>query len=501
MRRSWLRIVPLVLVLLPLVLPGYGQAQSRQWSRPVDISDAGTDTPYARAAWFPNLAADPDGTLHVTWYGGISRGDAETDFIDLLMYRSLRGGVWQPVQDVVYAGKGGFTVRNSIVAARDGQLHAMIRMGTAAYHVSAPWADTQSAQSWSEPVRIGDGAYYTALATDSRGALFAFWTGRESELYYRRSLDGGHTWSEQANLSNLPDGEDRPQVVVDAYDRVHLLWGHGFDWYGGLGKPESGVYRRSDDGGTTWSAPVIFALPGYAILQPSLAVSQEGNPLVVYRTVENDRMFFQRSLDGGNSWEPPGEIPGVSARDINDPPLDTYSLATDSLNRVHLLLPGFRKSVPQSDPELLHLIWDGSRWSEPQVVMSQPFLAPEWPQLIVERGTQLHAVWFTRNKLFAIDKSQADRQIWYSTLALDGPSQAPAAVFTVTPTSVATAAPTVASAATPTPTALPAVVRTAPPGSGSPAWERQGLAVVGLALIPFVGIMAVLLLILAWRRR
>jgi hypothetical protein len=320
-------------------------------------------------------------------------------------------------------------------------------------------------------------------------------------LYYRRSLDGGRTWSEQTTIANMPDGEDRPQVVVDARDRVHLLWGHGFDWYSGEGKPESGVYRRSDDGGVTWTAPVLFALPGYAILQPSLAVSQEGNPLIVYRTVENDRVFFQRSQDGGNTWEPPGEIPGVAARNINDPPLDTYSLVSDSLNRIHLLMVGFRRSALQSDPELLHLMWDGTGWSEPQVVMSQPFLAPEWPQLVVERGTQLHAVWFTRNRLFELDKNQTDRQIWYSTLALDGPSQAPAPVFTATPVLVATAAPTAASVVTPTPTALPAVARAAPPASGPPAWERQGLEVVGLALLPLVGLLTIVILILAWRRR
>lgn len=471
------------------------------WAPPFDVSGAGL-------GWFADLAIGPSGSVHVIWYRGTASGKgAERAIVDLLMYRRLERGTWSPPNDVAVAGTGGYTVRNSVAFGPDGRLHVLLRNTTRVVQISAPWDAAWSAHGWSAPRAIsGAGAaYYSALAIDGRGVLHALWSEAIpddpqkpraecpscSDLFYRRSGDGGDSWSPPVNLSQSSDGENRPQILVDRRGRLHAVWDEGADWYAGAGIPAAGVYRRSDDGGASWSAPVRFRVASGAVQQTALALTGDGDPLVVYRGVHDDRLYMQRSADGGATWGAPSQIPGVRARDLNDNNLDRYSLATDGAGHVHLLMVGFPPGAASGTPQLLHLAWDGAAWSAASVVMDQPTLYPEWPRIAVAGGNRLHAVWFTRNReaLFASDSKLARYQVWYSTRAFDAPALGDPPLFTPTPTSApapTAAAPTPA----PTPTPLPLALAQAPLAGGPPAWELPGLLTVALALLPSIGLLA-----------
>lgn len=150
------------------------------------------------------------------------------------------------MNDIAFTCVGGFTVRNSIAVTPDGHLHALVRRCTDVTAVSAPVQQAWSARAWSKPQRLGS-SYYNAIAADSKGVLHAFYNeaviGTEegnrllSEIFYRRSTDGGQTWTVRANLAQLPGGDERIQVKVDGRDRLHVVWDHGSDWYLGLDRP------------------------------------------------------------------------------------------------------------------------------------------------------------------------------------------------------------------------------------------------------------------------
>jgi hypothetical protein len=511
MRRLYTLPFLLAAIAILAAVPSATVAQVASWSQPFEISDT------ARFSWFPDLAVGADDTVHIVWASGDPDPESPRDgtkAIDLLRYRELRAGAWSATNDILYTGRGGYTVRNSVAVGRDGRLYVLVRMGVQIYITSAPQEASWSARSWTPPLRLSNIiGYYTALAVDGANTLHAFWSEAAqpndddtcpncSDLFYRRSSDGGATWSEPQNLSHTPSGENRPQVVVDERNRIHAVWDQGVDWYAGAGKPEVGVYRRSDDGGLTWSNPVNFTAGGRPVQQTSLAVDTQGNPLVVFRDAESDRVYFQSSPDGGDSWSPVGEIPGVRARDLNDNNLDTYALAVDGAGRAHLLLNGFPidRATVNPNPWLLHLTWDGNRWSAPDAVMSNE-LFPEWPQLVISEGNQLHAVWFTRRSIDRFSSEDgAWYQVWYSTLVVDAPTRPPPPTFTPLPSSPPTVIQTTLTAE-PTATSLPAVARQVPPPDGPPAWELQGMQVIGLALLPLAGLMALVTLVLAFRRR
>lgn len=510
-------------------------AQRSGWTTPFEvsppvpgISDASlqlSPTPSADgkeirygSSWFPSIAIGPQGSIHIVWYSGIATTGDSSGSIDLLMYRELRDGVWSPVNNVAVTASGGFTVRNSMMMSRDGRLHVLMRTGTRIRHTSAPWSQAFNAVSWSEPRLVsGDGAYYTVLGVDQQGRLHAFWSqavpdppGKPrpecpgcANLFYRFSDTGGDTWSEPVNLSNSPYGDNRPQVKVDSNDRVHVVWDQGLDWYAGQGKPKHGVYRRSDDRGVTWRPPVYFTVPDDAVQQTTLGIAGGDHPIVVYRTLKGN-IFYQYSRDGGDTWSAPERVPGVVARDTQGNNLDQYTMATDGAGQVHLLMVGYLTTqtniIPDLSPPpaLLHLTWNGSRWSAPEVVVAND-LFPEWPVLAVSNGNRLHAVWYTRSLEDRSISERARYRVWYNSRSLGLPETAPLPLFTAVPTPVPTAAPTV-TPVPPTPTPLPEDVATAPPITNPPRWESAALPVLALALLPSIAIVAIVYTIRRWRR-
>jgi hypothetical protein len=533
-----LLILPAFLISGLLASAASISAQEGVWQRPFEVSKPYTnaaDNPYS-TAWFPNLAVSPDGSVHVVWYSGIQRSSERGDSLDLLMYRVLRNGRWSDVNNIVLTTDGGYTVRNSIAIGRDGRLHVSLRSRTKIAYTSAPWEEAWSARSWKTPYPVSsqNGAYYNSIAVDSRNILHVVWSETIfddtsgpvrlchdcANLFYRRSTDNGQTWSSPINLSNSPDGDNRPQIVIDSLDRIHVVWDNGRDWYAGAGVPKRGVYRRSDDGGQTWSAPVSFAPPKSkpdpvdedgnlkanpdAPQQTTLAVRRDGNPVVVYRTV-GGKLYFQTSNDGGDSWNPPRPITSVTARDTEGDYLDKYSMVTDGAGNVHLLMVGYAKlsatdTPTAKPPALLRLIWNGASWSLPEAVIANE-MYPEYPTAAIS-GNTIHVVWYSRS---AEDRFTSDRsryRVWYTQRTLSGAALPPLQLFTPVPVSEPTVVPTAVVA--PSPTALLTSVIAAPALERPPAWEAEAMPLILLAILPTVaviGLITGLLLILRRRQR
>jgi hypothetical protein len=503
--RQWRRFAAVALCCLAMVAPGAATAQDGAWRPPLELSDIRQ----SKWSWFPDIAVKPDGSVAVIWCSFPKAVDYTGDpiSIDALMYRELKDDRWSAINDLYSAQysiaqrnilEGAYTVRNSMVAGRDGKLHIVFRRETDAAYMHAPWERSFSYNDWSSLVTLADsGAYYNALAIDSRANLHVFYTESVRDtairqrpgcpncanLFYRYSNDGGETWSLSVNLSADLEGANRPQAAVDRFDRVHVVWDEGFDWYAGRGQPKYGAYRRSDDGGRTWSPPIRLGVLDDGSYQTTLAVDRDGNPIVVYRTAQ--WLYFQRSRDGGATWENPVEIPGVEARSATDPNLDRYSMEFDGAGNAHLLAVGFRTESKGSIPALLHLVWDGQRWSDPEVIYEGP-LYPEWPRLAIAEGNRLHAVWFSRVVLYGDDVDI--KQIWYSTKQLGGPAVAPPPLFTPTALPTATPAPTMP----PAPTSPPRQALAARGLEAPLTWERSSIDMVGVALLPVAGLLALL---------
>jgi hypothetical protein len=499
------QLIVVLLISLAATSPHPLQAEET-WTPPVEISED-------QFGWFPDLAADHEGTVHIIWGSGALAPDAANSSdpdasLDLLRYRALRNGVWTPMNDVAFTCTGGYTVRNSLVVNADGRLQALVRTCFEVSTMSVPVDQAWSALSWSAPQSLGS-SYYNALAADSQGRLHALYQdlifsepgqpNLASEIFYRRSEDGGQSWSVRTNLTNLPGGDERMQIKVDQRDRIHVVWDHGSDWYLGIDRPDYGIYRRSDDGGENWQPKILLGIAGEPIAQNTIGVNLDGNPLVVYRSATSGQVFFQYSPDGGDTWSAAELLAGVQARDVLELGLDHYSMAVDSANRIHLLMVGFPEGSRASIPMLLHLVWDGQRWSEPTIIAQGPNY-PMWPRVTIAQGNQLHAVWFT----YTETSGWGERRVWHSSKQLDSPFVAPPAPISLP----AAAAPlSVVDSSTELPLEIQPPPATAaqptsfgnlpPPG---PMGAQSDLVGIVLALTVVLGLLGIVTLFTLWRR-
>ena len=118
------------------------------------------------------------------------------------------------------------------------------------------------------------------------------------QLYYRRSRDAGVTWAVERNLTGeivpQPIHWWRPSLAAQA-DQLHLTF-----WEVDLDGGMSVWAMQSLDTGATWSAPLLLS-DGPAAEHPAVALSPSGTAHFAWQDSfgGNDEMFYRRLVAGG----------------------------------------------------------------------------------------------------------------------------------------------------------------------------------------------------------
>ncbi len=168
---------------------------------------------------------------------------------------------------------------------------------------------TDGGISWSADTRLTNNAadsYYPSVAVSAQApalAVHVVWVDERdgnSEIYYKRSADGGLSWGADTRLTNNTATSFHPSVTVSG-SVVHVVWNDNRN-----GKPEI-YYKRSTDGGINWGADTRLTNNFANSLCPSVAVSAQAPALAVYVTFVDERngnsqIYYKRSTDGGISW-------------------------------------------------------------------------------------------------------------------------------------------------------------------------------------------------------
>lgn len=504
------------------LLPLRAGAAELRWSEPLQLSKA--ISPDFVIASSPDFTVDFSGTLHTVWYSVAQRADEQrSGFSDMVLYRARVNGAWTPghaifsqdrpfVGDAFSTTTGGagarntsFELRANVLAGNDSQLHMVMGNPTSQWFLNAPLNEVVYSMTILPPWPLGQGAR-SQIAGSRDGTLYALLSaippGLEdldtpsactscTDIFFRRSEDGGLTWSRPENLSRQEQNDHEPQLAVDAREQMHVIWERQANT---ADEPSAIIYRRSNDQGQSWQEPIPMALPGEDATQGVIAASSTNVVMVVYQGALSGGIFYQYSPDGGLNWSTPGLIPSVVSRGVALAGYARFSLAADGNGHIHLLMVGLPPAADGLSAQLLHLVWDGTNWSEP-IALASGAPNPLGPRLLIERGNRLHALWFTSNP---DPLSGADQQaVWYSEAALAAPELAPAATLTPLPTAVPPATPTVR--IVPTATPLPLALREQATVDGPPLWELRGLQGVAMGLLA-AGLLLALVAMLRLRR-
>jgi len=178
---------------------------------------------------------------------------------------------------------------------------------------------TDAGATWGADTRLTNNTGYSASpSTCINGQIVHLIWGDDSdgneEIYYKRSTDGGVSWGADTRLTNNPAIQRYPSISISG-NAVHLVW---FDDRDGGGYNTEIYYKKSSDGGINWGPDTrLTNNPGYSAI-PSVFASGTAVHVVWYDERDgNDEIYYKRSIDGGTSWEPDTRLTNNTSESIN----------------------------------------------------------------------------------------------------------------------------------------------------------------------------------------
>ncbi|MFA5011669.1 MAG: exo-alpha-sialidase [Ignavibacteria bacterium] len=130
---------------------------------------------------------------------------------------------------------------------------------------------TDGGTNWGADTRLTnntDDSHSPSIAVSDTpiNVVWCDWRDGNAEIYYKRSADGGTTWEADIRLTNNTEWSRYPSIAVSGL-LVHVIWE---DWRDG--KSEI-YYKRSADGGASWEADTRLTNNNDYSSLPSIAVS------------------------------------------------------------------------------------------------------------------------------------------------------------------------------------------------------------------------------------
>lgn len=290
-----------------VILAGCGGQEKIQLSEPRTVS-ASTSVGTA-----PMFAVSDDGQQATAWVSAPKGGS------DGRLYVSVGGGAPSELRDSLGPIEPHGESPPKIAYASDGSLDALYVVGKVAPGKRFPLGALRFARSpdggktWEQPVTVTDDSAFGshnfhALHVARDGTIYAAWLdGRsgESHAFATRSEDGGKTWAPNRAISA---GEACPccrtALATAPGGIVYVAWRAVLP-----GNIREIVVARSNDRGTTWSAPVQVQTDNWKVdacphAGPALAMDHQQRLHVTWWSGKEGAagVFYARSDDGGKSF-------------------------------------------------------------------------------------------------------------------------------------------------------------------------------------------------------
>ncbi len=157
--------------------------------------------------------------------------------------------------------------------------------------------------TWSADIRLTNNSavqWYPSLFSSKLDVCIVWQDARDlnDEIYCKRSADGGVTWGADTRLTNNTFDSQYPSIAISSSE-VHVVWFENRD-----GNQEI-YYKKSTDGGINWGADTRLTNNAGDSWYPTLSVNGSVVHVVWYDSRDgNDEIYYKRSTDGGLNWGP-----------------------------------------------------------------------------------------------------------------------------------------------------------------------------------------------------
>ena len=438
--RSFIRLIFIIPLTIALNITTSSVIAVNTWSpqERVPVYDDSTEPPY--------MVADQNQTVHAFASQWVGEGEGNPEVAIVYNQWSLERGWTVPI-DILLSPLNHFAWVQDAHLDQTGTIHIIFFGGNNIeaniYYSRAPAIKANDAKSWSIPVLAGGGATTNnaaAFIADDHGRFYILYGGNRdgNGLYAASSIDGGDTWTTPTPIYSTNDDKFPYglQMYLGQSDWIHAIW--NVVTPGGQGREI--YYSRMKVGDTQWSEPIKLAeaQTGYGTNTPTI-IEHKGNVFAIYNMTP--KITMRRSEDGGQTWSNPVVLfsrhVGVNG---------ILSLVIDSSDNLHLF---FGQRIPGiGSPDIhgmWHSIWLAGYWSEPEAVVSGPAVMsgeksfdPYNARAVVSQGNVILVTWRTDPG----NGIENENGVWYSYLVLDTPELPimPLPIMKSTKTSIPTTA-------------------------------------------------------------
>lgn len=241
-----------------------------------------------------------------------------------------------------------------------------------------------------------------------------------NQIVVQKSEDGGKNWSSGTGIgNNSPKQQDKEWAVVNPLNNeIYVTWTE-FDKYGSK-KPEDKsriLFSKSSDGGNSFSTPIKLSQFEGNCLDDDLttegAVPSVGiNGEIYVAWSFNDKIYFDKSTDQGNSWlendilisnQPGGwstEIAGIGRS--NGMPVTAVDHSNSKYRgTIYVNWTDHRNGINNTDVFIAKSKDDGKTWSKPKKVNTDKSISDQfftWMSVDPTTGF-IYVIYYDRDQL------------------------------------------------------------------------------------------------------
>ena len=274
---------------------------------------------------------------------------------------------------------------------------------------------------WSDVIIISDNeskwntgaSKHPSIAVDGDGIVSVVWEeytagswGTDSEVFYRRSLDGIN-WGDfmviSDNSSHWNNGNSNyPFIVADKTGVLHVVWEDGTD---GLWGSDSEIFYAFFDKNLEWHDPILVSdnLTNWnsgISMNPKLAVDFNSNVYFVWEDKTagiwgTDSEIMLRCYYKNNSWSNFQIISDNSSRWNND----TSALPSISIynNNIFIAWVDYTDGTWGNDTEIMFTWYNRTDWSSVYIISEVPGIinnnTSTQPDIAIDNSGYVYITW------------------------------------------------------------------------------------------------------------
>jgi len=272
-------------------------------------------TPPERMTWNSGNSLDPllraeGSNVHVFWYDNTPGNN------EIFYKRSTNSTyTWEAPKRLTFTSGGS---QNHSVCHDTDDLYLVWEDNTSGHFELYFKSSSNAGVNWSPPKRLTYNAQNSKrpmMIRDSTGNLHLVWHQPDipnGEIYYKKSTNSGSTWTSPTRLTWNAGSSWLPAIAVSLTGTLHVVWEDDVS-----GNKEI-YHKKSIDNGSTWTNPLRLTWTSGETISPAVTVDGSGMVLVFWsdNSSGNYEIFLKRSIDGGSSWMAPRRMTWNSGESI-----------------------------------------------------------------------------------------------------------------------------------------------------------------------------------------